>query len=86
MIHTKWYHLAGTYNGKELHLYVNGEEICSAPLTGLIAMPKAPFTISGYRNKQGKIIDEITGKIDDVMIFNRALKQEDIIKAMDSSG
>jgi len=74
-----------TLYGKKIHLYVDGKEICTARLTGLIAMPNAPFTISGYRDKKGKIIDEITGKIDEVKIYNRALNDKEIMQAMNAT-
>jgi hypothetical protein len=76
----RWFHLAGTYDGRTARLYVDGEEICSVRpgSGGPIKMPEVPFTISGYLDKQGKIIDEITGKIDDVRIYNGVLSAEKI--------
>jgi len=76
----QWFHLAGTYDGKTARLYVDGKEIFverqwfSAP----IEMPETPFTISGYFKKSGIIVDEITGKIDDVRIYNRVLTNDEI--------
>lgn len=78
----QWFHLAGTYDGSNGKLYVNGSEICSKPLTGSIPMSDAPFTISGYLSGS-TIIDEITGKIDDVRIYNRALSISEIKKIYD---
>ena len=74
-----------TLYGKKIYLYVDVKEIWTARLTGLIALPKAPFTISGYRDTKGKIIYEITGKIDDVKIYNRALNDKEIMQAMDAT-
>jgi len=71
----QWFHLAGTYNGRTALLYVNGEQICSDWLWrgGDLVMTEMPFTISGYLDEDGNIIDEITGRVDDVRIYNRAL-------------
>ena len=41
-------------------------------------MPNAPFTIGGYLDEDGKIVDEMTGLIDDVRIYSRALSASEI--------
>ena len=76
----RWFHLAGTYDGRTVRLYVDGEEICSkwSWMSSAIAMPDAPFTISGYLRDTGEIVDEITGKIDEVRIYNRVLSVDEI--------
>ncbi len=74
----EWQHLVGTFDGSSAKLFVNGVEICSKTLTGAIPMSESPFLISGYINGNGQIIDEITGKIDDVRIYNRALSATEI--------
>ncbi|MEZ4607862.1 MAG: RICIN domain-containing protein [Deinococcales bacterium] len=47
-------------------------------LTGAIPMADEPFTISGYLDAAGNIIDEITGTVDDVRIYKKALSQSEI--------
>jgi len=76
----QWFHLAGTYDGRTARLYVDGVQICStwSWLSGAIEMPEVPFTISGYMRDSGEIVDEITGKIDDVRIYNRVLSVDEI--------
>jgi hypothetical protein len=76
----QWFHLAGTYDGRTLLLYVNGVQICRQQLwrEAPIGMPDMPFTLSGYLRETGDILDEITGRIDDVRIYNRALSETDI--------
>ena len=69
----KWIHVAATFDGETARLYADGTEICSRPIAGSIRMPEAPFTISGYLDKDGAIVDEMTGTLDDVRIYNRAL-------------
>ena len=36
------------------------------------------FTLSGYQDQEGNIVDEITGRIDDVRIYNRVLDAGEI--------
>ncbi len=74
----QWIHVAATYNGWLARLYANGEPVCSKWTWGDIAMPDASFTMSGYLDGSGRIVDEITGRIDDVRIYNRALSQAEI--------
>jgi hypothetical protein len=74
----RWYHVAATYNGWVARLYVDGEEICKDWTWGSIKMPSAPFTIGGYLDEDGKIVDEMTGLIDDVRIYSRALSASEI--------
>ena len=73
-----WYHMVGTYDSTTLRLYVNGEEICTIDLEGPRQLLEAPMTISGYRNSPEPIIDEITGKLDEVRIYNKALTIQEI--------
>jgi hypothetical protein len=76
----RWFHLAGTYDGKTLLLYVNGMQICRQRLwrEAPIGMPDMPFTLSGYLRETGEIFDETAGRIDDVRIYNRTLSAADI--------
>jgi hypothetical protein len=74
----QWIHVAATYNGWIARLYANGEQVCSKWTWGDIAMPDVPFTMSGYLDGSGRIVDEITGRIDDVRIYDRALSQAEI--------
>ena len=74
----RWIHIAATYDGSTARLYADGIEICSRPNSGAIRVADSPFTISGYFDESGEIVDEITGKLDDVRIYNRALTEANI--------
>lgn len=41
-------------------------------------MPDVPFTIGAYLDDDQKIVDEISGRIDDVRIYARALSASEI--------
>jgi hydrogenase maturation factor HypE len=69
-----WSHLAGTYDGATLRLYVNGVLAASQPYTGSI------ITSSGALRLGGNAVwgEYFTGRIDEVRIYNRALSQSEI--------
>ncbi|HXJ61212.1 MAG TPA: LamG-like jellyroll fold domain-containing protein [Verrucomicrobiae bacterium] len=69
-----WSHLACTYDGVVMRLYVNGVQVASRPLNSLIRTSTGPLTIGG---------DEIygqfwTGGIDEVRVYARALSGPEI--------
>ncbi len=76
----RWYHLAGTYDGEILKLYINGRLEGEAHYGKPIRSDKAPVHIGG-----GKLFGTGWGNqfttdavIDDVRIYNRALSADQI--------
>jgi parallel beta-helix repeat protein len=68
-----WHHLAGTYDGSQLKLYVDGELEANSPYAGSIA--GSTFNVNIGRNAE--VTDRLyEGLIDDVVIFSRALNPE----------
>ncbi len=73
----QWYHLAGTYDGEEQEIYVDGKQVASCSLPGdlegsrLVGIGAEPQTggLNWFHN----------GSIDDVKIYSRALPQSEII-------
>jgi PKD repeat protein len=81
----QWSHLAATYNGQYLRLYVNGVEVANRPQTGPIQTSGGALRIGG-----NSIWGEwFSGSIDEVRIYNRALTasevQADMNKAVASA-
>jgi hypothetical protein len=74
----RWIHLAATYDGQMARLYADGSEVCALPFEGEIGYGDEPLTIGGYLERDGRIIDEITGRLDDVRIYNRILSPDEI--------
>lgn len=79
----KWYHLAGTYDGRRMRLFVNGKLAGeSLEQSGTILYPAhAPFTIGAFKDD-----DEFTlfkGAMVEVKVFNRALGDQEIATAYD---
>ncbi len=70
-----WSHLAATYDGTTMRLYVNGVQVASAAQTGPIAPSSQPLTIGS----------NWSGLIDEVRIYNRALSASQILTDMNSA-
>jgi hypothetical protein len=64
-----WTHLAATYDGSFVRLYVNGVQVASAARTGDLATSTLPLFIGG-NTYYGYYF---AGLIDDVRVYNRAL-------------
>lgn len=75
----RWIHIAATYDGLAARLYADGRQICRTWALGPLTMPETPFTIGGYLDSNGRIVDEMTGRIDDVRIYARALSADEIL-------
>ena len=68
-------HLAGTFDGKEVRIFVNGKLISSKPAQGVIGTNDKALSIGGHGNSAG---DKFTGVIDDVRVYSRALSEAEI--------
>ena len=70
----QWSHIAATYDGTNFKLYVNG--VLEGTLaTGFVPNPSYPFTIGSYNDGSSYYV---TGKIDEVRLWNIALPQTTI--------
>jgi hypothetical protein len=75
----QWQHLAGTYDGSHLKLYINGELRTTTTSSELITTNV--YNVNIARESVGnRFLYE--GAIDDVRIYNRALTQEEIKQTM----
>ena len=69
-----WSHLASTYDGTTLRLYVNGVQVASRAQTGAIATSSGALTIGG----DALYGQHFSGRIDEVRIYNSALSASEI--------
>jgi Concanavalin A-like lectin/glucanases superfamily len=69
----EWHHVAGTYDGKAVHLYVDGKEIGEPrPYTGTVQydLPHREFYVGAYR---GACNLTFKGDVDEVRLWSAAL-------------
>lgn len=73
-----WYHVAGTFDGKELKIYINGKLEATMAYEGKIGTSKLALWIGAddYPNY-------FPGAIDDVRIYKRTLNASDVNGAME---
>ena len=69
-----WTHLAATYDGTTLRLFVNGTQVASRPQTGTIATSTGALTIGG----DALYGQYFPGTIDEVRVYSVALSQAQI--------
>ena len=75
-----WYHIAGTYNGSDMKVYINGTlQTTCAPNINMI-FDNADLLISRGLYSWGYV----NGSLDDVRIYDRALNQTEIQADMNS--
>ena len=76
-----WTHLAATYDGSVLRLFVNGSQVSSLTVGGPIRNDALPLRI-GNSTYPGECLP---GTIDEVRIYGRALSQSEIQNDMNTS-
>ncbi len=75
----EWIHLAGTYDGASLKLFVNGVEVASETHSGVLSAGGRAVTLGGDEyDEQGSIQEVPRGTIDEVRLYNRALTASEI--------
>jgi hypothetical protein len=69
-----WTHVAATYNGSRLAIYINGQPVGTINVTGTTCSNDEPLAV-GAKNAPSKGIVEAfwDGRLDDIRIYNKAL-------------
>ena len=78
-----WHHVAGTFNGSTLHVYVDGQPVGRVGhWNGVPVKTAYDLTIGANRSNPDASLGEVgpsfNGAMDDVMMFNRALSAKEI--------
>ena len=69
-----WSHVATTWDGTTLRLYVNGVQVASRAVAGTLSATSNPLRIGGNANWG----EYFAGTIDEVRVYNRALSAAEI--------
>jgi hypothetical protein len=77
-----WTHLALTYDGTAVQLFIDGVQVGSQPQSGVIDTGSQPLHIGGDPHSTWGF----TGMIDELRIYNRALSQTEIQNDMPGNG
>ena len=70
-----WYHAAATYDGANLMLYLDGVVVGSRPLTGAVDKDENIAVAVGSQPNGNRPFD---GKIDEILVLQRALNANEI--------
>ena len=74
----KWHHVAGTFNGKQMTLYVDGRHIGSKPIEGkLNTQSTQPMKIGSYGG------EPFHGDLNDIRLYRSGLSQTQIKSIVD---
>jgi hypothetical protein len=76
-----WSHLASTFDGSTLRLYVNGGLVSSTAVSGSLAASTGVLRIGG----NGVWPEWFAGLIDEVRVYNRALSGTEIQSDMNTA-
>jgi len=76
----RWSHLATTWDGLTLRLYVNGRQVSSSALSGVARTSAGPLRIGG----NGIWPEWFRGVIDEVRVYDRALSADEIARDRDT--
>lgn len=68
----EWVHIAGTYDGAEMRLCVNGEIVATLAASGPIPTTTNALNI-GTKTTGAPAVDHMNGYLDDVRIYSRAV-------------
>jgi hypothetical protein len=76
-----WSHLAMTWDGTTLRLYVNGLQVSSRAVGGALASGTGPLSLGGTSTGS----QWFSGRIDEVRVYNRALTAAEVTADMNTS-
>ena len=82
-----WIHIAGTYDGTTARLYVDGQQVASEAISGRIVADKTPFILGANGNgaSDNNVTERFPGKIDEIMLYRRALTGSEIAQIHDGA-
>lgn len=82
----EWHHVVGTYDGKEMKIYVDGKlEGTSSVQSGVINYPdRIFFSMGAYKDDNEDFVHK--GMIDEVRLYDRALSEKEVSNNLKAEG
>jgi carboxyl-terminal processing protease len=80
----QWYHLAGTYDGSAVTVYVNGVKIRSQPLSGNLTIDSSDLVV-GKGDPEFSWGEYFHGMLDEIRVWNRARTPAEIQAAINKT-
>jgi len=71
-----WQHVAGTYDGSTINLYINGVNIGSENHSGSITSNNAPVYLGAFY--YSSFTNLLNGELDEIAIYNKAMTKNEI--------
>ena len=81
----EWTHIAGSYDGETARTYINGKKAAEKKLAKKDLVPSSKSLSIGVRG-DSKDVQWMAGSIDEVAIYDSALSEADLAKAMGGLG
>lgn len=78
----EWTHLVGTYDGKTVRIYINGEVKAEMNANAPIPANAATFVIGGTQESR----DWFAGVIDEVKLYSRGITGDEVKESMNGPG
>jgi hypothetical protein len=71
----EWHHYAATYDGSEMKIYIDGQEVASQTKTGALLNDNWPVVIGAHTGTGSRYFK---GKLDDIAVISKALDQSEV--------
>lgn len=83
--HNTWVHIASTYDGAMARLYLDGAEVANAAQSGTFAVDHNPVFLSGNVDAMNDRAESFPGRLDEIMLYRRALTADEIARLHDGA-
>jgi hypothetical protein len=80
-----WYHIAATYDGSHMRIYLNGIELTNRTCSGSLQISSStsiPLGVGAFPESATSWVDGFPGALDEVKIWKRALTATEIVTEM----
>ena len=77
-LYTGWHHVAGTFDGQTMRLYLNGGEVAVTKAQGTLSAYATPLVLGAYGNLPRSATYCLAGALDEVAVYSRPLSAAEI--------